>query len=222
MPSLGKLIEDITPTINRLREKLDRDETVILLEKLADNTDTLINLLSMMEGLTELNEQLMPSLSKLIEDVTPTINRLREKLEDENTLLLIEHLLDNKKTLIKLFDTIEKLDREGVIDDALNLLTRPAMASLITDIASLSDEDIENFVKGVLTLTKLMEKLAEPKVVQLLDAMLSAAASVEIAEPRKVGTFGLIAATRDDEIKITTGILLDFLRCLCRSLCKPA
>jgi len=156
--------------------------------------------------------ELLPKLKELSEEVSPTLNSLRAKLDREETILLLEKLTDNIDTAVKLLDVVDRFRAEGTLDTLTNLISRPAVSNMIHAFAELSDNEIEGVAKSAVVLTKLMTKLADPKIIGLLDGMISAAIACNIEEPSKIGTFGLISATRDEDVKRSTGIIIDFLK----------
>jgi uncharacterized protein YjgD (DUF1641 family) len=212
IPKLIELLEEIHPTLYALRAKMEKEETLLLLEKIADNTDTFLRMVETLEGIRDLSDQLTPVLSKLMDDVYPKIYALRAKMEKEETLLLLEKIADNLELAIKFLDVVERFKQDGTMDALIDLMSRPGINSMINAFTSLSDEEVEEAAKSIVKLTQLSSKLSDPKVVGLLDGMLTTISALELAEPKKVGMFGLILATRNDDAKKTMGILVEFLK----------
>lgn len=172
----------------------------------------------MLDATAELMNQLLPKLKELSEEISPTFNSLRAKLDRDETLLLLDKLTDNIETAVKLLDVIDRFRQEGTLDTLINLISRPAVSNMIYAFADLTDEEIEGIAKSAVVLTKVIIKLADPKVINLIDGMLSAAISCNIEEPPKIGIFGLISATRDEDVKTSTGIIVDFLKNFSRNI----
>jgi uncharacterized protein YjgD (DUF1641 family) len=212
LPKLKELTEEVAPTVNSMRAKLDRDEIILLLEKVVGNIDTFLRMLEMLEVTKELTNQMTPMISRLSEEIMPAINRIRVNIDREETLILVEKLTENIEPAVRLMDLTQKYRQDGTLDAFIELLSRPAMGNMIHTFASLSDEEIEGVAKSAIVMTNLLTKLSQPKVVCMLDSALEAIIATNLDSPRAVGTFGLISATRDEDVKKTTGILVDFLK----------
>jgi uncharacterized protein YjgD (DUF1641 family) len=124
-PSIGKISKEIMPTLNMLRETFERDETLKLVNKVGENIPTFLTLLDLMEAVKGMIEDFAPAVGKISKEMMPTINILRESLEKDEVLELIQKTGENINTFNKLLDFINKFDKSGILDFTLeNVLAK--------------------------------------------------------------------------------------------------
>ena len=219
MPVISKINEEVYPTLYALRGKIDKEETLVLVEKLAENTDTFLHMFELLEATKELTNQIMPVIPRLSEEVYPTLYALRGKIDKKETLTLLETAADNIEPVVKLLSIVDKYRQDGTLDSIIELLSKPSVGNLINTLTSMSDEEIDGIANAMISMLGLLTKLSDPKVLRLLDSMLSAVCALELEKPKKTGVRGLVSATRDEDIQKSMGILLDLLRNLSRNVC---
>ncbi len=201
-PVLSKIGEEATPTISELRERFEKEEVVDLLKKLGDTLPTLSKMLDDLTSVYSLVQDLQPVLSKIGEEATPTISELRERFEKEEVIDLLKKLGDNLSTLSKALDKLIELEKSGTLDALMR------MSKLVVALSNkLSDEDIENLAE----VTANMAKIAKPELVGIAESVTE---TITTVEPKKVGTFGLFSAMRDEKVQKGLGLTLELLKAL--------
>ena len=93
-PKLKELSKEAGPAVNAIKANLDREETLILVEKLTSNTGTLIDMVSFMEALNDLRKELEPKLKELSKEAGPAVNAIKANLDREETLILVTKLTE--------------------------------------------------------------------------------------------------------------------------------
>ncbi|RMD51733.1 MAG: hypothetical protein D6828_06800 [Nitrospirae bacterium] len=161
MPVVGKVTKEVGGGVNELREKFERDETLELLKKVGDNIPTFVELLSTMEALKGMLDDMMPASSKILKEVSPTINMIREALERDELLIIIQQIGENLKTFQKLLAFLSTFEKTGNLDITLEeAMTR----------------ETEYLMKGLLicarkTMMEIEEKPIEPSMTKLITKM---------------------------------------------------
>ncbi|QWR77361.1 DUF1641 domain-containing protein [Candidatus Magnetomonas plexicatena] len=161
MPAMEKITKEIGETLNGLRERYERDETLELIKKLGDNIPTFIQMLDAMKAFKGFFEDMMPAVDTMMKELTPTINSLRLLYEKDETLDLLVKTGENIPSFIKLLDFLHNFDKDGGLDFALEA----AYA-----------KETEFMIKGmekcaVRTMQQLMEKPLKPGVFSLFSAI---------------------------------------------------
>ena len=82
------------------------------------------------------------------------------------------------------------------------------MGKLVVALSNkLSDEDIENLAE----VTANLAKIAKPELVSIAESVTE---TLTTAEPKKVGTFGMFSAMRDEKVQKGLGLTLELLKAL--------
>ncbi len=188
-PGLKALTEELNPTLNALRQNLDKDETVLLLQKLTENTDTFLKLINALEATRQLTEELLPNLKLLMEELTPRMNTIRTLLDEDDTWVIIEHLLSLKKPIIKYMEALMRIEEMGyrdmtLLDTTLDFLVKFSIIS--------NQPAFQNFWSAV------VESIHEMNEVEI----------------KKVSTLGLMSVMRDEDFQKGMGAMITFLKLL--------
>lgn len=109
-PQLKSLSKEFGPRLNSIKANLDRDETFLLAEKLTANTGTFLEMMSYLEALNDLKNELEPKLKALMKETSPVLSSIKANLDRDETLLLVERLTSNTGTLLELISIFEGLD----------------------------------------------------------------------------------------------------------------
>ncbi|MBF0539248.1 MAG: DUF1641 domain-containing protein [Nitrospirae bacterium] len=107
MPALEKIPKEINSTLNELRIKFERDETLALIKALGDNIPTFLEMIKTMEGFIGFFKDAHPAAEKVVRELTPTINSMRYVFEREETLALIQKTGENIPTFLEMLKTME-------------------------------------------------------------------------------------------------------------------
>ncbi len=189
IPQLKKLVEELNPTLNALRQNLDRDETILLIQKLTENTDTFLKLINTLEATRQLAEELIPNLKMLMEELTPRMNTIRTLLDEDDTWIIIEHLLSLKKPIIKYMEALMRIEEMGYRD------------------MTLLDTTLDFLVKFSIVSN-------QPAFQNFWSAVVDAIQEMNDVEIQKVSTLGLMSVMRDEDFQKGMGAMITFLKLL--------
>ncbi|KJJ83561.1 protein containing DUF1641 [Candidatus Omnitrophus magneticus] len=160
-PAADKIPHEIGNTINELRLRYERDETLTLIKKVGDHIPTFIEMLDLMSAFKGMVEDVMPTTDKIVHELTPTINMLRETFEKDELLELLKRTGDNMGAFNKLLDFLEKFHKSGDLDYALETLMTKETEYMLRGMEKCA----------VVTMKELMEKPLKPGFKTLFSAM---------------------------------------------------
>ncbi|WP_423746819.1 DUF1641 domain-containing protein (plasmid) [Haladaptatus sp. SPP-AMP-3] len=226
VPELTDVARDNREPIRELRVAFEREETLVLLQKVGHNSEQLVELLDVLEVSAGLTEDLVPELVTVVRENRATVERLRAAFEKEETIVLLERLGENADALVELLELLDVT--RGLADDLVPELTdvarnnREPIADLRLAVEGFADArreretpDMYELGRNVEGLVALTETAAQPEVVNSLDAGLSA--FTDETKPKKLGLFGLIAALRDSDVQQALGTLVEAARRMARA-----
>ncbi|ODR81310.1 hypothetical protein BG842_22675 [Haladaptatus sp. W1] len=221
VPELTDVARDNREPIRELRVAFEREETLVLLQKVGHNSEQLVELLDVLEVSAGLTEDLVPELVTVVRENRATVERLRAAFEKEETIILLERLGENADALVELLELLDVT--RGLADDLVPELTdvarnnREPIADLRLAVEGFADArreretpDMYELGRNVEGLVALTETAAQPEVVNSLDAGLSA--FTDETKPKKLGFFGLLAALRDSDVQQALGTLVEAAR----------
>jgi uncharacterized protein YjgD (DUF1641 family) len=177
-PAMDKIVHEITPAVNALRYAFERDETLVLMQKMGESMPDFIKMMSVMEAVKGLMEDAAPAMDKILHETTPAINRLRYAFEKDEFVDLMEKTGQNMGAFIKMLDFLHKFDAEGGLDFALN--------AAVT-------KETEYMIRG-------MEKCAVRTMKQLID------------KPLKPGMKSIFSSMKDPEVQKGFLLMTTFAR----------
>jgi hypothetical protein len=163
-PRLKMMMAEVNPYLTRIKTSLDKDETMLLIEKLAANTGTFIDMLSMLEALRDLVGQLESVKSGFIKDLKPKMDIVRMYIDDEEFWGLMNHMFVLKKEFAKLFEDLVVEDEEGNIStplvttsvgmlrEAMIVADNPAFRNMVTATAKAVSETKKSDIKPMTVL----------------------------------------------------------------------
>jgi uncharacterized protein YjgD (DUF1641 family) len=192
VPKFKELSEELNPLLIELRKNLDRDETILLLTKLTQNIDSLLQLLNLMEAGKVFMDEAVPKFKELSEELAPKINRLRELLDDDETWKLLEYTLVLKKPLTKLVESMV-VDGEGKINT----------------------EEMERTFEVLAELTAILK---QPAFQKMMSGVVEGFRKLDEEEIKKVSAFGMFSAMRDEDVQRGMGAIFSILKALGKSL----
>lgn len=219
-PELQTAVQENREPIRDLRVAFEREETMVLLERVGQNADTLTSLLETLEVVDALLTDLTPELRTAVQENRGTVERLRFALEREETLVLVERLGENADTFVELLDLLDAT--HDLADDLVPELAavardqREPIRDLRMLVAGLSDayseSEVEPYQLGqnLGRMLALGQQLGDQNLVEAAEAGLGAFTDDE--PPKKVGFFGLLAAMRDPDVRRGIGTMVDVLR----------
>jgi uncharacterized protein YjgD (DUF1641 family) len=90
-----------------LRTSLEREETLVLLQRVGDNAETLADLLDLLDVTRDLAADLVPELRTVAVENRSEIEQLRLAFEREETLTLLRRLGQNTETFLDLLTLLD-------------------------------------------------------------------------------------------------------------------
>jgi len=132
------------------------------------------------------------------------------KRDKEMVMELGQDLMPMANGIIHLTsDRLQEFEEDGTLD-----FVREGIKVFQRVSTSFTPEDVRLLGENIVHILMTVRNLTQPEVLGLADR---ATESLRLGEASKpVGTFGLLKAMRDPEIKKGTGVLLDLLRSLGR------
>lgn len=219
-PELKCATADSRGSLEELRLALEREETLVLIQKVGENAETFIELFDMLEATKSLADDLAPELKTAAAEARGPLEEVRLAFENQETLLLFQKLGQNTETFIELLDLLEAT--EGLLSDLTPELkaatgeSRSAFEQLRLVAAGFESthnpEEIDPYELGqnLGNMLWLGNRLGDPAVTESIDAGLSA--FTDESASRKIGPLGLINALRDENVRRALGTLVEFLR----------
>ena len=152
-------------------------------------------------------EQLLEACQKLDQATQILLELKRDK---EMVMELGQDLMPMANGIIHLTsDRLQEFEGDGTLD-----FVREGVKVFQRVSTSFTPEDVRLLGENIVHILMTVRNLTQPEVLKLADR---ATESLRVGgEPKPVGTFGLLKAMRDPEIKKGTGVLLDLLRSLGR------
>ncbi|MEO5356116.1 MAG: DUF1641 domain-containing protein [Nitrospirae bacterium YQR-1] len=161
MPAMEKITKEIGDTLNALRVRYERDETIELLKKVGDSIPTFIMMLDAMKAFKGFFEDLMPAVNTIMKEITPSVNSLRMAFERDETLEVLIKTGECMPSFVKLLDFLNKFDRDGGLD-----FTLEAAYAKETEVMMKGMEKC-----AVRTMQQLMEKPLKPGMMNIFSAL---------------------------------------------------
>ncbi|MFC5279234.1 DUF1641 domain-containing protein [Halorubrum rubrum] len=185
VPELRTVATENRGEIARLRVAFEREETLVLLRRIGDDTDMFLDLLSTLEV-----------ASDALADVAP---------EDEAAA---EAAREDVRRLASAFDRAESV--EALVALGENMDTVRGLLALVEGFGDAADRSTEEYYRLGTQLGQaadVAERATDPRVVETLDA--GASAFTDETVDRRVGLFGLFSALRDDDVQRTLGTVVE-------------
>ena len=224
-PQLVEVARENRSDIEALRMAFEREETLVLLQKLGNNSETLIELLDVLDASSGLVEDLVPEVVTVMRENRADVERLRMAFEREETLVLLERVGERSEDLVDLLDLLEAT--KGLAEELVPELvdtardTRGSIEDLRMAVEGFADArrerdrevDMYELGRNMENLAALGETLAQPEVSNSLNAGLSAFAD---EQPKRLGFWGLVRAMRDPAVQESLGRLVEAARRMSR------
>jgi uncharacterized protein YjgD (DUF1641 family) len=218
-PELREAARENREPIRELRTAFEREETLVLLQKVGEESETLVELLDVLAASKELSDDLVPELRVAIRENREVIERARYSLEREETLVLLERLGDNADTLAELLELLDAThelamdlapELREVARENRNVIADFRMAAAgFADAHAESDPDMYELGRNAGNMVSLVETLGDP---QFTDAIEATAEGLAKEDPKPVGFFGLLGALFDADVRRALGRLVAALR----------
>lgn len=212
-PQLKAMAKEASPLINAIKTNVDRDETLVLLERLTANMGTLSEMISLLEGLDDLRKGLEPQLKAMMKELSPAITSIRTFVENERTIEFTK----------RGFNVVQGFVED---DEVLNLVNR--MPNLKAPLLKFMDcmcahaDGCENgptvAESSIESLLKLTEIASTPIVQNLVATTASALQEAGTTQIQPVTPMKMLSMLRDKDVQRATGFLFYFLKKLGQGL----
>jgi len=220
-PELRETVRENRGPIRELRMAFEREETLVLLQKVGEESDTLIELLDILAVSKELSDDLVPELQVAIRENREILERVRLALESEETIILLEKLGDNTETLAELFDLLDAThelamdltpELRDIARDNRNVIRDLRMAAAgFADAHDDADIDMYELGRNAGNMVALVETMGDPQFTNAIDASIE---GLTQDDPKPVGPIGLVKALFDADVRRALGRLLAAARAL--------
>ncbi|MEF8915531.1 DUF1641 domain-containing protein [Natronomonas sp.] len=214
-PELRETVRENREPIRELRLAFEREETVLLLRKVGEESETLVELLDVLSASKDLADDLAPELRVAVQENREVIERLRLALESEETLVLLERLGDNADTLAELLELLDAThdlaadltpQLREVAQENRDVIRDFRMAAAgFAEAQENNDLEMYELGRNAGNMVGLVETLGDPKFTTALDATLEGLAE---EDPKPVGFFGLLRALFDADVRRALGRLM--------------
>jgi uncharacterized protein YjgD (DUF1641 family) len=183
-----------------------------------DNPEAVATFVERLDAVNELLEVLELGTDALDDDMAvslagtaATLGESADGLATEETVTLAESVGENGESLGQALETLAALQEQGTLDDLVELAE---VVSLLTDAL---DDDMAVSLAGTgASLGELADSAAEEGTRDGLATVLDAVGDAQSEEVSRVGTLGLVRATRDEEVQAGLGYLIVLARALGR------
>ena len=140
---------------------------------------------------------------------------LQQSMRSINNFLFVIKAMDNiiefiqdveplmKSAVPKMIEYMDELEQKGVF----RMLK--AMMDVRAKVATTYDaDDIEQISDGLVSMLRVAKKMSDPGTLEFLEKAAEIPASLDLANTKKVGPFGMISAGFDPEVKDGLGVLM--------------
>ena len=107
VPEARTAVTENREPLSDLRTALEREETLVLLQRVGDNAETLADLLDLLDVTRDLAADLVPELRTVAVENRSEIEQLRLAFEREESLTLLQRLGHNTETFLDLLTLLE-------------------------------------------------------------------------------------------------------------------
>ena len=214
-PELREAVRENREPIGALRVAFEREEVLVLLQKLGNEADTLVELLDVLAASKDLTEDLAPELRTVVRENRDVLGRLRVSLEREETIVLLERLGENADTLAELLELLDAThdlaigltpELRKVGQDNRDVIREFRMAAAgFADAHAENDVDMYELGHNAGNMVALVQTLGDPAVAEMVDKSVNGLVE---KDPEPVGLFGLFKALFDADVRRALGRLL--------------
>ena len=206
-----------------------------LILKRLENIETQITpLIKTADKLNELREDMIPLSNQAVQLLINELQDVEAGFELEDLFHLVKQLLRSTRSIIfglkQMVGFVEFMkDMEPLLKQAV-----PQMINYLDDLeqrgvlriiqammgvrakvaAAYTPEDIDQIGDGMVSLLGLGKKLTDPKLLTFLEKVVEIPAAVDLSASKKVGPWGLVSASSNDEVKEGLGVLIELTKAL--------
>ena len=206
-----------------------------LILKRLENIETQITpLVKTADKLNELREDMIPLSNQAVQLLINELQDVEAGFELDDLFHLVKQLLRSTRSIIfglkQMVGFVEFMkDMEPLLKQAV-----PQMINYLDDLeqrgvlriiqammgvrakvaAAYTPEDIDQIGDGMVSLLGLGKKLTDPKLLTFLEKAVEIPAAVDLSASKKVGPWGLVSASSNDEVKEGLGVLIELTKAL--------
>jgi len=114
-----------------------------------------------------------------------------------------------KQAVPQMINYLDDLEQRGVLR-----IIQAMMGVRAKVAAAYTPEDIDQIGDGMVSLLGLGKKLTDPKLLTFLEKAVEIPAAVDLSASKKVGPWGLVSASSNDEVKEGLGVLIELTKAL--------
>ena len=140
---------------------------------------------------------------------------LQQSMRSINNFLFVIKAMDNviefvqdieplmKSDVPKMIEYMDELEQKGVFRMI------KAMMDVRAKVAATYDaDDIEQISDGMVSMLRVAKKMSDPGTVEFLEKAAEIPATLDLANTKKVGPFGMLSAGFDPEVKDGLGVMM--------------
>ena len=140
---------------------------------------------------------------------------LQQSMRSINNFLFVIKAMDNviefvqdieplmKSAVPKMIEYMDELEQKGVFRMI------KAMMDVRAKVAATYDaEDIEQISDGLVSMLRVAKKMSDPGTLEFLEKAADIPASLDLANTKKIGPFGMLSAGFDPEVKDGLGVMM--------------
>ncbi|MBW1606867.1 MAG: DUF1641 domain-containing protein [Deltaproteobacteria bacterium] len=206
-----------------------------LILKRLENIETQITpLIKTADKLNELREDMIPLSNQAVQLLINELQDVEAGFELDDLFHLVKQLLRSTRSIIfglkqmvgfvEFMKDIEPLFKQAVpqminyLDDleqrGVLRIIQAMMGVRAKVAAAYTPEDIDQIGDGMVSLLGLGKKLTDPKLLTFLEKAVEIPAAVDLSASKKVGPWGLVSASSNDEVKEGLGVLIELTKAL--------
>lgn len=194
-PEVKEVVYENREEIESLRSAFEKEETLVLLQKLGENSDNVIEMLDMLDAAQAFAEDLTPEVKKVVYENREVIEDLRESLEKEETIELLKKLGENTEGVLM---TMELLD--GLHDASQEI-----------------DAEMYEIGETLGQLFILLDTFKDPATVESFNNALQVFAEPEEKQKDyRLSVLGLLKLPFDKEVRQALGLFVEAARRMVR------
>lgn len=205
-PNVEKITHEINPNVVALRERYETDNTMTLLKKAGDSLPVFIELLDIMNAMWGMMKDFAPAIDNISKEITPNIKILRESLEKDETLHVIQKVGENMGLMASV------LDEFSDPNSRLSKMTK----SVEMVYNNIGDEEIDRLGINILIAIDIFNRAMSPEVVTvvhgMIDTVVACQKQYQEGGPKKIGMFNYVSVMRDPDIQMSVGFMTSFLK----------
>jgi hypothetical protein len=196
-PELRAVAADNRRELERLRLAFEREETLVLVRRLGNNTGTFLDLLATLEVASDAIAAVAPSDDASAAAARGDIERLAAAFDRTQSVDALVSLGENMDTVVGLLAFLEGFG----------------------DAAARTPAEYRALGERVGRAVDAAERVTDPAVLETVEAGASALAD---GPDRRVGPLGLVAALRNDDVQRTLGAVVETAERVGRTRARPA